>query len=180
MYVNEHDTDINTWRNREEPWRARIPYLYLFNSVRRLLFSYRCYASPSQVRFSMTRTFRVAIMFRELQMNPDAWKHCDSDAKTHITSAYGAYHKQQLRDVLGRTAEIFRTPYSKRPPLVCSSMNDETYLLRRMDPGHLGEDLICYGPPWHADPLQDRSRTASGYQVGPDDTAAMFLRNGRT
>ena len=46
--------------------------------------------------------------------------------------------------------------------------------------GYLGENLICFGPPWHADPLADRSRTASGYQVGPDDTAAMFLRNGRT
>ena len=75
-------------------------------------------------------------MFRELQMNPFSWKRCNSDAKSHIANTYGAFHKPELRTVLGTTAELLRMPYAKFQPLICSTMDDETYLLRRHDPGY--------------------------------------------
>ena len=104
------------------------------------MFSHMCFTNPIR----MIRIFRVASMFRELQMNPDAWKRQPSDAKAHVANCYGTYHKPQLRDVLATTADILRTPYSKRQPLICSSMTDESYLLRRIDAGYLGEDLIAF------------------------------------
>ena len=115
----------------------------------------------------------VEQMFRELPMSPGAWRRQDSDSKTHIASCYGAYHKPELRDVSGKTADLLRIPYNTRQPLICGTMEDETYLLRRHEGGYLGGSLIAFGSPWSVKTLHDKSRIISGFEFGPDDTAPL-------